>query len=200
MRRPKFLTITCEIEGCERKHKSRGYCGPHYRKFLKYGDPFHCRMIPPVVPILWMHLQTKLETEECVHWPFLRRPDGYPVFGSQRGKRFRAHRYMCELVHGSAPTDMHQAAHSCGNGHLGCVNPKHLRWATPKENIADQKIHGTYRAGSKIEHKAILNEGIVADIKQRLANGDRNVDIANVYDISPHHVSAIKIGKSWKHV
>lgn len=33
---------------------------------------------------------------------------------------------MCELVYGKPPMPKHQAAHNCGKGNLGCINPKHL--------------------------------------------------------------------------
>jgi len=59
------------------------------------------------------------------------------------GERYYAHRFMCELVHGRAPTKHHQAAHSCGNGHLGCVNPNHISWKTRSGNQLDCRQHGT---------------------------------------------------------
>lgn len=52
---------------------------------------------------------------------------------------------MCILAHGEPPSPEHVAAHSCGQGHEGCVNPGHLRWATVAENIADTLKHGTRR-------------------------------------------------------
>lgn len=30
---------TCLIEGCERKHKGRGYCDPHLQRVKKFGAP-----------------------------------------------------------------------------------------------------------------------------------------------------------------
>ena len=29
----------CKVEGCENKHRAKGYCQKHYDKFKKYGDP-----------------------------------------------------------------------------------------------------------------------------------------------------------------
>lgn len=77
----------------------------------------------------------------CLIWPFSR-TRGYGQFG-YLGKGYYAHRYMCELVHGAAPSPEHQAAHSCGNGVEGCVNPKHLSWKTQSENQLDCRQHGT---------------------------------------------------------
>jgi DNA-binding transcriptional regulator YiaG len=57
------------------------------------------------------------------------------------GELHHAHRFMCELVHGSPPTPRHQAAHSCNV--RSCINHRHLSWKTQAENEADKKIHGT---------------------------------------------------------
>jgi hypothetical protein len=55
----------------------------------------------------------------------------------------RAHRVMCEIAHGPKPAPGFVAAHTCGKGREGCVNPRHLRWASQKENMADKLLHGT---------------------------------------------------------
>ena len=31
--------VPCSIEGCERPLKSRGWCGAHYQRWFRYGDP-----------------------------------------------------------------------------------------------------------------------------------------------------------------
>lgn len=81
--------------------------------------------------------------EECVIWPFNKITGyGYVATGEQRNPR-RAHRVMCELAHGPAPSPAHQATHSCTNGRNGCVNPNHLRWGTNSRNQRDRRQHGT---------------------------------------------------------
>lgn len=30
---------TCSIEGCERPHSGRGWCAPHYQRWIRHGDP-----------------------------------------------------------------------------------------------------------------------------------------------------------------
>lgn len=81
----------------------------------------------------------------CLIWPFGRASEGYAVVPVGNKKVRKAHRVMCELVHGSAPTAKHHAAHQCGKGHLACVHPQHLFWKTPSENGKDQVRHGTAR-------------------------------------------------------
>lgn len=29
----------CKVEGCTDKHRAKGYCGRHYRTWLRGGDP-----------------------------------------------------------------------------------------------------------------------------------------------------------------
>ena len=68
-----------------------------------------------------------------------RHKKGYPRGVMVGGRRQSAHRAMCELVHGPAPTPKHQAAHSCHRGCDGCVLPQHLHWATDAENRAERR-------------------------------------------------------------
>jgi DNA-binding transcriptional regulator YiaG len=82
--------------------------------------------------------------DDCVIWPFSDNGLGYGVFGHLR-KSYYAHRFMCELAHGAAPADKPQAAHSCGNGNKGCVNPRHLSWKSNSENQLDRRTHGTLK-------------------------------------------------------
>lgn len=60
------------------------------------------------------------DAEFCLIWPFNRAQNGYPTAG--KNNAIRPHRLMCERRNGPAPSSKHQAAHSCGKGHLGCVN------------------------------------------------------------------------------
>lgn len=91
----------------------------------------------------WICAQaTAWVSDECLPWPFSRDDKGYGTFG-YLGRPYKAHRYMCQLVHGPAPSPKHVASHSCGNGHQGCANPRHLRWATQSENqIERYREHG----------------------------------------------------------
>ncbi len=95
----------------------------------------------PGEPLAWLIQHVEHKGDACVVWPFGKGSSGRygAVFfdGRVRG----AHRVMCELKHGKPPSPGHLAAHSCGNGRDGCVNPKHLRWATITENGEDRRRH-----------------------------------------------------------
>lgn len=133
----------CSIPGCGKIHRARGWCPAHYYRFSMHGDPLGGAPARDGAPMRFIHEVALQHTgEECLIWPFGRNGDGY---GSVQvdGKMVNAHRYLCQIAHGEPPTATHQAAHSCGKGHLGCVAKNHLRWATPAENQADRLIHGT---------------------------------------------------------
>jgi hypothetical protein len=91
----------------------------------------------------WLQQHATYTGDDCLIFPFCRcRQKGYGFLG-HNGARLYAHRFMCELVNGPAPADRPQAAHSCGNGHRGCVSPKHLSWKSNSENQKDRKRHQT---------------------------------------------------------
>ena len=78
----------------------------------------------------------------CLIWPFARDKHGRGMLGAD-GEHHWAHRFICKLAHGAPPTPDHTAAHNCGKGHDGCVNPNHLEWKTQAENLEDCRAHGT---------------------------------------------------------
>lgn len=137
----------CLVEGCGRPHKAKGYCTPHFRRVQATGDA------QPGLPIFkklaaeWIRDHLSYAGDDCLTWPFARIAGGPgSVTGSvvgRKGTTMPASRAMCILAHGEPPTPRHVAAHNCGKGHEACVNPRHLRWATMKENAADTLKHGT---------------------------------------------------------
>lgn len=91
----------------------------------------------------WLRANVGHVGDGCLTWPFGLRSNGYGSMGYE-GKIFYAHRMMCKLAHGEPPTPDHEAAHSCGKGHLACVHPQHLSWKTASENHLDRRRHGTH--------------------------------------------------------
>lgn len=78
-------------------------------------------------------LAGEIASEECIFWPFSTNQYGYGDITID-GKMWGVHRYICKEIHGDPPSPKHEAAHSCENGHLACINPKHVRWRSRKEN------------------------------------------------------------------
>ena len=191
----------CAVDGCKRNaHHSagggRGFCGMHCKRLRKHGDPM--AGVPgrtfPGEPLRYIHeVVIAYEGDDCLIWPFARTARGYGQVRS--GNHSQAHRAVCEIVNGPPPSLLHEAAHSCGKGHLGCVNPKHLRWATSAENKADRLIHGTVCRGER-NGLAKLTGADVLDIR-RLARSASQHEIARRFGVSPANISTIISRATW---
>lgn len=185
----------CSIEGCGKRVDSRGWCRAHYRRWQRHGDPLGGTASKGALMQWVMDVAMAHEADECLTWPFGR--DGHGR-GSMHvdGKHIRASRYICMLAHGEPETPDLDAAHSCGNGHLGCVAKKHLRWATAAENMADSIEHGTFVEGEKSPH-AKIKELDVHMIRVLTASGFTHRDIAERFGLSAGQVGKIALRQKW---
>ncbi|MGN6772639.1 MAG: hypothetical protein ACTHJQ_22735 [Rhizobiaceae bacterium] len=133
----------CKMDGCDKPVVGWGMCNKHYRRWKKHRDP-NFRLIPYPENkgdcFQWLLDHAEFDSDLCLAWPFNCDQHGRAKIRTN-GKCTAAARIMCEIAHGEPPADRLLAAHSCGNGHLGCVNPRHLRWATPVENMEDKARH-----------------------------------------------------------
>lgn len=143
----------------------------------------------------WLEAHVGYEGDECLTWPHGTDSRGYGIVG-RNGKTTKAHRLMCEFAHGAPPSPEYHAAHSCGNGHLRCVNPKHLSWKTPKENMADSVAHGTARFDSGRKLRKLTIEQVheilaLKGIETQQALGIR-------FGVSWRQIGKIHRGVSWR--
>jgi|GEM_PF-1937551 len=186
----------CSLDGCDRPPHAFGYCAMHYTRWKRYGDPkFVLNGNDGLVQTWLADLFASAPTDDCVSWPFAKTDEGYGIFQADK-RRHVASRYVCEVTYGLPPTPKHQAAHSCGNGHLGCVNPRHLRWATKAENADDKMDHGTLLRGEQ-HGSSKLSEADVREIIARRSTGEMCKLIAKDFGITRQHVSALFTGRRW---
>lgn len=66
-------------------------------------------------------------------------------------KSITAARYMTLLTHGTPKYEGAVSRHTCGNGHLSCINPNHLIWGDAGDNVADENKHRA--AGENIQDR-----------------------------------------------
>jgi hypothetical protein len=112
-------------------------------------------------------------------------------------RRMYAHRVAWELTYGKFPDEV-LVCHNCPNGdNPGCCNPKHLFLGTNKDNSQDMVKKGKSTKGSR-NPTAKLNEEQVAFILKRVADGERQCDLADEYQVSRATICNIVKGKVWK--
>jgi hypothetical protein len=186
----------CSVEGCETKVYGKGLCSRHWQRWRKHGDPLgggtEIGAAQKFLQSIFTHF-----VDECIPWPFARYPDGRGMVNWE-GRISKVHQIVCERFNGRRPSPKHDAAHSCGKGHLGCVNGYHLRWATRKENHADKIVHGTSYHGERCR-TAKLTEADVRAIRD-LVPVRGQYAVAEEFGIDQSTVSNIITGKAWRHV
>lgn len=191
-------TTICSVDGCDKPSRSKGMCPRHYQRVKRHGNP-NTLLMPLAergAPRAWLMDHLSHKGEDCLKWPFATRKVGYGVLSKiDSNTMVGAHREMCRLAHGEPPTAKHEAAHSCGKGHEGCVNPCHLSWKTPTENGQDKIAHGTSRRGSKSPHTKLTDEDV------SIIRGMKGImlqrELAEVYGVSRECISHIQRGSTW---
>lgn len=178
----------CEAEGCRRQHAAHGFCDVHLHRLKRHGsiDLPAGRAHPPGEAERWVRtIAVNWSDHACLLYPFPLQL-GYGVFHLD-GKRWRAHRYVLELLGRLDHTPGMQVRHLCGNP--ACCNPLHLKSGTPAENAADKLRHGT--------HRTTLAEAQVIEI---LDSSENSIDAAKRYGVSSGLIRAIRRREAWKHV
>lgn len=186
----------CSVDGCDNRVVGRGWCRSHYLRWRRHGDPQGGgkSLSEAGAPLEWAERHITHGGKDCLIWPFARTGSGYGAL-VENGIRHLAHRWMCQAVNGPAP-DGCEAAHSCGNGHLACVNPKHLRWATKVENADDRTQHGRTSRGVK-HFRAVLTEEQALEIYAIRNTGASLKEVSDKYGINSATVFCIWDGQTW---
>jgi hypothetical protein len=141
---PEHYALAVEFDLIDELPASGGRVLPYKPKATALG-----RRAPQGAPAAFIRDHADHQGDECLLWPFARTLNGYGQVLFE-GRQTRAHRAICILAHGEPPFDGAEATHSCANGHLGCVNPKHLRWKTHHENILEMvSQRRNWRGGSR---------------------------------------------------
>lgn len=183
----------CTVDGCENRAHAQGYCPKHYSLFKQHGSPtahhpdHRCNE-------RWIDEHKGYDGDDCIAWPFSRGDQGRGT-AWRNGRQISAPRAMCFAAHGEPPTPEHQAAHSCGNGHLGCMNPRHIRWATRLENAADRCAHGMTVKGSRV-NTSKLSENQVREIRARQGLATAR-GLGREYGVSSTAISLIWKRENW---
>lgn len=184
----------CSIPDCGKLWFCRGWCSAHYQRWREHGDPLAGSTAKGKPERYFRDVVLVYDGNDCLAWPYGRRDNGYGSIHAD-GKNHIVSRRLCEEVNGPPPTPGHEAAHSCGNGHLGCCTKRHLSWKTPKENEVDKLTHGTRCRGER-NGVAKLTEADVHEIRA-LRGSMTQSKIAAQFNLRRQQISRIHTGTSW---
>jgi len=123
---------TCSIvelgSRCSQAVKGRGWCGKHYARWQRHGDPLKVLVIMgDDVTRFWSYVDA---SGPCWEWTGATFREGYGMFQVD-GAPVLTHRYVWELLVGPIPEGL-EIDHLCRVRH--CVNPDHLEPVTSAEN------------------------------------------------------------------
>jgi hypothetical protein len=189
----------CSIPDCGKPTVSRGWCDRHYRRWLAHEDPLGGGTGHGEAQRFYREVVLTDErgpSDPCLIWPFWKVRNGYAMLHQREGNGRIVSRVLCEEVYGPPPTPDHQAAHSCGKGHLACVTKGHLSWKTIIDNRADMVRHGTRLYGEK-QARAKLTQADVDEIR-RLRGIVVQRELAQIYGVTQALISHIQIGRVWR--
>lgn len=120
----------------------------------------------------------------------------YSLVSPQGAKDILAHRLVAMTWIGNSPSDDHEVAHADGSRTNNYW--RNLRWATPAENQADRKAHGTYVDGERAYSARLSDKQVMAIRSEYQAEGRRYVggsvtmtDLAEKHGVSPAQISRV---------
>lgn len=184
----------CTIDGCCKPLLAKGLCNSHYRRLQRHGSPMGGGT-PNGVPMKWIEdVALPFSGDDCLIWPFSRNPAGYGLV-RKNGVSHNAHRVVCIMAIGNPPKPKYEASHICGNGHLGCVNPKHLRWDTRAGNQSDRVGHGTHNRGEMQGSSRLTTADvrIIRDLRKDMPA----TEAAKRFGVSKWHIYDIRSRRAW---
>jgi hypothetical protein len=168
----------------------------HYTRWWKTGEVGEAESRTDFTAATFERL-VLIETDEHVPWPYPLITGGY---GRARinGQDITVHRAALERRVGPCPPGM-EACHTPGIGcDRSCMNYRHLRWDTPKNNSADMRIDGTLALGEEHPNSKLTE----SDVRLILAapKSRSHASLARQFGVSEMTVRRIRARTSWVHV
>lgn len=194
----------CTVEGCSNKYYGLGYCNKHWMRYKKHGhiNTKSCRR-GDYKSALEAYEAANIKNEDgCWDWMGTRHKN----YGTMHflGLTVFAHRFSYEHHIGPIPDGL-RICHHCDNP--PCTNPLHLFAGTAKDNTQDCIKKGRFvipidscKVRGSDSPKAKLNEEQVIQIKKMIRDGIGNRTIAKQFNVHHGTISAIRVGKNWRHI
>lgn len=170
----------CDIQGCERPKHRKSLCELHYDRLRKTGTtdaPIH--LTPEQRFWAKVHKGTN-----CWEWTGSVDSSGYGTFRVGHST-VSAHRFAWEITSGPIPEGM-EIDHECHNPR--CVNTKHLRLATRKQNVEYRR--GAFR-NSKSQIRGVYREARYGKWRAEVQHAGKSIFIGHFDEIEDAE-SAVK--------
>lgn len=140
------------------------------------------------------------QTDDCIEWPFKPTETGYGRVCINYKQTMATH-VVLELTGRPRPqVDSYHGAvaiHACDNP--PCCNPRHLRWATQQDNIADMASKGR-KARGEASGQAKLTASDIPEIREYALRGWSHRQLGRQYGVSSVAIGNILRGKTWTHI
>jgi len=152
-------------------------------------------MKKPLEQRFWEKVDIRGE-DECWNWKAYKNKAGYGRFQLNQKQGEYAHRVSYIIANGKIDDGL-IVLHSCDRP--SCVNPKHLRSGTQKENIIDcvsKKRHSGFMLYGKKSPKVKLNEKQVQTIRI-LKDCFSSQSVSEMFGISRQSINDIWSNRSW---
>lgn len=148
----------------------------------------------------YLDVAVESETDDCLSWPYATRM-GYGAVELD-GRLVGAHRVVLERFTGEPPNGRF-CLHSCAN--KVCVNPRHLRWGTPQDNMNDREAHGNTPRGERFGRSALTEDDVIAIRSKHVpravaGSSGSTAALAEEYGVSKSNIVQIVRRTIWRHI
>lgn len=127
------ITRLCEIDDCDHPYLAKGMCRMHYERVRRNNTTDDlAKRNRTIEQSVASHTEW---VGECLVWTGDISDQGYGII-TRRGRPLRAHREVFRLAFPELKPEQY-VDHKCHN--RACVNMKHLRVASPKQNNENRR-------------------------------------------------------------
>ena len=126
-----------------------------------------------------------IDDNGCHIWLRAKAPNGYA-----QARHLGKTEYVTRLLMKAEKGQEVRHAQGCSKS---CINPAHLKLGTKSENMIDRAVDGNNPA-SKLTDEQVL------EIYRRVWNGEKGVDLAREFGVSPSTIWRIKHGITHNHI